>query len=970
MLKKGKAKNRIMCLILIAALLAGSGSLSYGQTANQKTKEFANLVLFVQLDGDPSKNFMETRTTGYNPPTYAQLARKYWLDESYAKSLPSYLTAISYGQFHVTSYLPQDNGTTIVPVMGSGSTDYDLISAAVKANVSLQGSDLDRDGNGFIDNVTVIVQGKATNDATDPHKSWDGHTPFAGKTIGNYNIINSSAAFEGAEEGVIAHEFLHSIGFPDLYSNDGTDPVGDWDIMSKTSTYLQYPLAYLRYKSGWLTIDTIASDRTGLTLVPADQPAGDQAYILKSPMSDTEFFVVEYRKKTDSLVPGSLDAKIPGTGLIVYRVNTDVENLTNMGSEKGIVVFAKDIDVPAKNRDELKDSFFSAKEGRYSFGSKDLDQKTNVLSYSDGRNSGIVLKNIGSPGDTISFDVEFADVSDQGIWKNLGPGKIENSEANEISTAADSSGNLYAAYQKGDFKTYVRKYTKDGWTTLGTGQTIHAGKILIYKDVPYLLCSFGDQYAGQLLKYEGGDWKQAALINGDLTQYTDAVVRDDGIYIGYSQSSSETGNSFIYGIKKFDGNTLTLAAENVAAGDLNNMQLTGEKGSMYMTMRTGTNELVIKKITGSKAAPVPTEMKASSFDTLAVNDKLYLGAPFEEGFSVWSYDGSSWKQESPPLADSGSLNQKLAACGSQVFAASENQTTHRTKVWQRKGEAWEQLGADAEVKEIRSIDLTCSKGNIYLSYINGLGNPIVKYKELPGAEEPPVVEEPDPPAPEPPVVEEPDPPAPEPPVAEKPDPPVIQPPAPEPPVSVEPARGIRFTKASTSSISIGWEKAANISGWDIYRSTSASGKYQKVGTAAASNNSFTDTKLTSGQSYYYKIKAYQVKDSKRYDADFSNIAAATTKPGKTAMKKAKAGKKKAAVRWKKVRGADKYQIYRAVKKNGSYKKVKTVSGKKTSWTNKKLKKGKRYYYKIRAVRYLGGKAYYGAFSKKISVRPR
>lgn len=99
--------------------------------------------------------------------------------------------------------------------MGSGSTDYDLISAAVKANVSLGRSD--RDGNGFIDNVTVIVQGKATNDATDPHKKLGRSHTFAGKTIGNYNIINSSAAFEGAEEGVIAHEFLHSIGFRSLF---------------------------------------------------------------------------------------------------------------------------------------------------------------------------------------------------------------------------------------------------------------------------------------------------------------------------------------------------------------------------------------------------------------------------------------------------------------------------------------------------------------------------------------------------------------------------------------------------------------------------------------------------------------------------------------------------------------------------------------------------------------------------------
>ena len=61
---------------------------------------------------------------------------------------------------------------------------------------------------------------------------------------------------------------------------------------------------------------------------------------------------------------------------------------------------------------------------------------------------------------------------------------------------------------------------------------------------------------------------------------------------------------------------------------------------------------------------------------------------------------------------------------------------------------------------------------------------------------------------------------------------------------------------------------------------------------------------------------------------------------------AKYGAKKATitVKWSKVKGASKYSVYRATKKNGKYKKIKTV--KKTKYTDKK-KKGT-FYYKVRA----------------------
>lgn len=67
-----------------------------------------------------------------------------------------------------------------------------------------------------------------------------------------------------------------------------------------------------------------------------------------------------------------------------------------------------------------------------------------------------------------------------------------------------------------------------------------------------------------------------------------------------------------------------------------------------------------------------------------------------------------------------------------------------------------------------------------------------------------------------------------------------------------------------------------------------------------------------------------------------------TKPViKTAAKKGKA-----SVTWAKVENADKYVVYRAVKKNGKYTKKTTTA--RTSYADKTVKKGKTYYYKVKA----------------------
>lgn len=77
--------------------------------------------------------------------------------------------------------------------------------------------------------------------------------------------------------------------------------------------------------------------------------------------------------------------------------------------------------------------------------------------------------------------------------------------------------------------------------------------------------------------------------------------------------------------------------------------------------------------------------------------------------------------------------------------------------------------------------------------------------------------------------------------------------------------------------------------------------------------------------------------------------------------------KKGAVtaKWSKSAGSQ-YQIQRSMKKNSGFKTVATTS--KTSYTDKKVKKGKTYYYKVRTVKKVGGKAVYGNFTKPAAVK--
>lgn len=108
-------------------------------------------------------------------------------------------------------------------------------------------------------------------------------------------------------------------------------------------------------------------------------------------------------------------------------------------------------------------------------------------------------------------------------------------------------------------------------------------------------------------------------------------------------------------------------------------------------------------------------------------------------------------------------------------------------------------------------------------------------------------------------------------------------------------------------------------------------------------------------------------------ATLNNKAKATCKvtvsPKSTKIKSVKkSGKNGIKITWSKVTGISNYQIYMSTRSNAGFKKICTLSANKTSYTKTKLKKGKKYYFKIRTVKKASGVYIYSSYSAVKSLK--
>jgi fibronectin type 3 domain-containing protein len=143
----------------------------------------------------------------------------------------------------------------------------------------------------------------------------------------------------------------------------------------------------------------------------------------------------------------------------------------------------------------------------------------------------------------------------------------------------------------------------------------------------------------------------------------------------------------------------------------------------------------------------------------------------------------------------------------------------------------------------------------------------------------------------------------------------------------------------------------------IYRSNSKKGTYKKI--AETSEKNYYDYDLTLGRTYYYKVKSCNSDNKCSDNPSVVSKKVSLVKPkitletGKTIPM---------TINFKNINMVDGIEIYRSTKKNGTYKRIKTVDSFSKKYIDETTKTKTTYYYKVRTFVVINGKKNYSAYS--------
>lgn len=324
--------------------------------------------------------------------------------------IPTAGTVVSYQDTENRSYYqPYSTSNPNGYTGGDGGTmrrdrEHILLKRAVEAvrNSIPTSLVIDNDNDGYVDNVCFIISGSTTgwSSLLWPHRwvLYSQNVTINGKRVWDFNFQIRSATLSSGN-GVLCHEMFHSLGSPDLYhyTGNGISPVGSWDLMENNTNPPQSMGAYMKWKYGkWIASIPQITESGVYTLNPVTSSTNN-CYKIASPYSTTEFFVVEYRKKE-----GLFENSIPGSGLLVYRINTAAGNGNASGPPDEVYIYRPNGTTSVNGT--VSSANYSASAGRTA-----INDATNPSCFlANGSNGGLNLDLVSAPGATISFRVTFA----------------------------------------------------------------------------------------------------------------------------------------------------------------------------------------------------------------------------------------------------------------------------------------------------------------------------------------------------------------------------------------------------------------------------------------------------------------------------------------------------------------------------------------------------------------------------------
>ena len=306
-----------------------------GENLNHGT--YNNLIVYIRFNGDEELKTTQTQIDSmFNYDGYYDIS----MNNYYKKMTYNQLSMVSYGfpksddekiisyeDIYPRNYYRPYNATTNPDGYKEeerGPREFALLARAINfiADEVPDTLDIDRNNDGFVDNVIFVVKGN-TGDWSDllwPH-CWTLHGEDV--YIHNKKVMSFNFQLETSQYfcvSTLCHEMAHSLGLPDFYHYTeefkNTSPVGVWDLMSTNSNPPQHTATYIKHKYGtWL--DEIPEIGYGTYTLEANSWEGGRRNCYKIPSSDpNQYYIVEYRNNKNIFEVG-----LPDGGMLIYRVD-------------------------------------------------------------------------------------------------------------------------------------------------------------------------------------------------------------------------------------------------------------------------------------------------------------------------------------------------------------------------------------------------------------------------------------------------------------------------------------------------------------------------------------------------------------------------------------------------------------------------------------------------------------------------
>ena len=641
--------KKFLCILIMIVILLFPSNI-YAKSVNNE-RNYANVVFFTYFNGDlEGKKYMEDN--------YKTIMEYY--NGSSETSVKNYLENISYNNFHLYNLFPQINDSTFIPIELSiteddaNNSNYDsiIISDVLKKYPNVSGT-IDYDNDGIVDNLTIILRNKADNAGSNSslvsHKSdypGGNDITLSNKSLGTYNMLNTYS-IRNTKSSVIIHEFMHSLGYPDLYNSNNDYPVFTWDIMGNVISPPPYSLAYLRsYFTNWLSIDEITKSGT-ITLNTQDNKDGNQAYIIKSPLNDYEFFVVEYRKKPTLF--DKIDRSISNSGVIVYRINTTITGLSNKFGSYGVYVYRDNsFALNSTPSSAVYNTVFSKELGRTTVGNSDLNSKDKALLYSDGTNSGIVLSEIGSSSsNSITLNVSIPNKDDLDVWNELKYVDINKNSGYKVQTSIEMNNKIYVGSITNN-KLYTTVYDNGNWSTISNGTNIVIGDVSpstmefkIINNKLYLIYGCWNKIG--VYSLENNTWKKRAEYNYS-TGYMSTEVINNELYIAnmYDNNNAE--------LLKYKDDNITKVTNYYSGSFVGDPKVLSINNKIYLMVReSSTKKIKIYEYSNNILKEINNDILVNSYDAKDLNNKIIIAGKNTGDIELYEFDGTNFKKKTETI---------------------------------------------------------------------------------------------------------------------------------------------------------------------------------------------------------------------------------------------------------------------------------------------------------------------------------